>query len=211
MNSSLRYFALLAGILPVVTGCVGVNPSAQSVLGESVIQLAGEPAPQPSSTGGASANVVLDLQAELKVSEQTGDGSQVKLEEVRVGRANTMLVIQDATGNILGTLLLSPGSEPIAIPLNSRVTSSGLLVATLFLDDGDRQFDANTDALLIDDDGALMRVFFNYLLGSGNSTTEPSPTNQTPASSDSESDQSEDDNPSEDDSSEDSSNSSEDR
>lgn len=201
MKLPKRFLALPLVLLAMTSGCVGVTPSANSVLGEAVIELAGAPSPTPSAIPSNGIEVTLDMQAELKVSAQSGTGLQIKLEEVEVGRANTLLVIQTASGMLLGSLLLSPGSEPLSIPLTQVVSRTGLLSATLYLDDGDRNFDSTRDSIIIDEDGAVMRVFFEYQLTSGNQspTSSPSPSSPTPTPSESES--SEDEVETEDDSS----------
>lgn len=191
MNLRLKLFGLPLLLVAATSGCVSATPGANSILGETAIELAGAPSQDPSGSASSDAEVTLDLQAELKVSAQAGSGLQVKLEEVRVGRANTMLVIQTPGGLVLGTLLLSPGSEPLSIPLSTAVARTGLLSAALYLDDGDRRFDATRDSVLIDDDGSVMRVFFEYQLTSNSSSpspsASPSPTSPKPTPSDSES------------------------
>lgn len=200
MKLPKRLIAIPMTLVVLTAGCVGVTPGADSILGEAAIELAGAPSATPSAIPSNGIEVTLDMQAELKVSPQSGAGLQIKLEEVEVGRANTLLVIQTASGVLLGTVLLSPGSEPLSIPLTTAVPRAGLLSASLYLDDGDRRFDANSDSLIIDESGAVMRVFFEYQLSSGGASPAPSPSSSSPNPTPSESETLEDENEKEDDS-----------
>ena len=104
----------------------------------------------------------IDARAEIEIDDQTGDGRSVMIEEIRVGREGTFLVIYDGSGLVLGTTEVSPQSQPVTVELAVELETSQELQATLYLDNGDGVFDLNSDRPLLDYEGELIHEDFYY-------------------------------------------------
>lgn len=104
----------------------------------------------------------VDARAEIEIDDQVGNGRSVMIEEIRVGREGTFLVIYDGSGLVLGTTEVSPQSQPVTVELAVELERSQELQATLYLDNGDGVFDLNTDLPLLDYEGELIHEDFYY-------------------------------------------------
>jgi hypothetical protein len=126
------------------------------------------PAPAGSPSGAASAApsaaTVVDDGAELEVEDQSGDGSGVRVESVRLSSGSGHVAVQTRDGQLLGSAPVTRGSQPVTIALDPPVTGSGELVAVLHADDGDGRFDPARDAVVVDDDGESEVEDFDYRL-----------------------------------------------
>ena len=109
---------------------------------------------------------VVDSSASIHIDSQQGDGKSVAIEELRVGRSGTFLVIYDGNGLVLATQMVSPQSQPVNIALEAPLTKTSSLQAVLYLDNGDSIFDLRTDTPIVDAKGNLIHEDFDYTLGS---------------------------------------------
>lgn len=122
-------------------------------------------APSPgTSTGTPSAlgATVMDAGAELEVEDQSGDGTGVRVEQVRLSNGSGHLAVQTRDGQVLGSAPVTSGSQPVTIALAPPVTGSGELLAVLHLDDGDGAFDPTADPVVVDEDGERESEDFDY-------------------------------------------------
>lgn len=162
----MRILPLLL-IVAMLTGCS--TSSAQHQLDFASVELSGESStiskPKPSdSEAPEEPNYAVDRSAEIEIDDQSGSGSLVQIEEIRVGRSNTFLVIYDSEGLVLASTLVSPQSQPVNVELERPLNKSSRLEAVLYLDDGDGQFEIGDDSPLIDDEGELVHEDFYYTL-----------------------------------------------
>lgn len=168
----MRYFALALAV-GMLAGC-SAN-STQHQLDFAAVELSGAETGKnqnPDGSGTSSSpeseetNFAVDRSAEIDIEDQTGDGQLVQIEEIRVGRSNTFLVIYDSGGVVLASTLVSPQSQPVDVKLERTLTKSSQLEAVLYLDDGDGQFEIDQDSPLIDDEGELVHEDFEYIVSS---------------------------------------------
>lgn len=162
----MRILSLLV-IAALLTGCS--TTSAQHQLDFAAVELSGESSttskPQPTEPAASEEpNYAVDRSAEIDIEDQSGSGSLVQIEEIRVGRSNTFLVIYDSDGIVLASTLVSPQSQPVNVELERTLAKSSRLEAVLYLDDGDGQFEIGEDSPLIDDEGELVHEDFDYTL-----------------------------------------------
>lgn len=119
--------------------------------------------PKPTqSEESANSEYAVDRSAEIDIEDQLGSGEYVQIEEIRVGRSNTFLVIYNSAGTVLASQLVSPQSQPVNVKLERELSESARLEAVLYLDDGDGIFEIDQDSPLIDDDGDLVHEDFDY-------------------------------------------------
>jgi hypothetical protein len=104
----------------------------------------------------------LDLQAEIDIEDQSGDGARIALDKIQVGRNNAFVVIYNSAGEVLATALVTPLSQPVNIALQTPITSSQELQAVLYLDDGDGKFELSEDLPLIGEENELVHEDFSY-------------------------------------------------
>lgn len=164
----MRFFALAMAV-GLLAGC-SAN-STQHQLDFAAVELSGaetgndqntEASGDASSPEAEEPNYAVDSSAEIDIEDQAGDGQLVQIEEIRVGRSNTFLVIYDSSGVVLASTLVSPQSQPVDVKLERTLTKSSQLEAVLYLDDGDGQFEIDQDSPLIDDEGELVHEDFEY-------------------------------------------------
>ncbi len=164
----MRFFALALAV-GMLAGC-SAN-STQHQLDFTAVELSGaetgniqnsESSGDASSLEAEESNYAVDRSAEIDIEDQTGDGQLVQIDEIRVGRSNTFLVIYDSSGVVLASTLVSPQSQPVDVKLQRALTKSSQLEAVLYLDDGDGQFEIDQDSPLIDDEGELVHEDFEY-------------------------------------------------
>ena len=168
----MRYFALALAV-GMLAGCSA--DSTQHQLDFAAVELSGAESSNnqnPDGSGTSSSpeseepNFAVDRSAEIDIEDQTGDGQLVQIEEIRVGRSNTFLVIYDSGGVVLASTLVSPQSQPVDVKLERTLTKSSQLEAVLYLDDGDGEFEIDQDSPLIDDEGELVHEGFEYIVSS---------------------------------------------
>ncbi len=165
----MRYFSLFL-ITTILTGCSTLPPENQ--LDFKVIELQGDRAPRdsedntavPEPESGSNVHFAVDRSAEIEIEDQIGTGEFVLIEEIRVGRANSFLVIYDSTGTVLAANLVSPQSQPVNVRLERPLTESAKLEAVLYLDDGDGEFNLEKDSPLIDDENEIVHEDFDYTI-----------------------------------------------
>lgn len=121
------------------------------------------------STVLAGASTVIDNSAQVEVEDQAGDGSAVQVESVRIGAEPGFVVIYDAGQTVLGWEYVPSAVRGVTVSLSTPVQASRELVAALFRDDGDKEFDASVDPLIVeeDDDGTETEPVaedFDYVL-----------------------------------------------
>jgi hypothetical protein len=73
-------------------------------------------------------------------------------------------VISDLSGQALGTKRVTPRSQPVSVQLETPVTISQELLATLYLDNGNGSFDPSKDTPMIDDEGEPVSEDFDYVV-----------------------------------------------
>ena len=155
-----RILALI--VLLSLAGCSAQAPDEfvafeQITLGDS------EPAAVP-VPGNQEVSFVVDASAEIEIEDQRGDGRSVEIEEIRVGREGTFLVIYDGTGLVIASALVSPQSQPVNVELDVILERSQELQAALYLDNGDGEFSIASDLPLVDDEGEIVHEDFDYEL-----------------------------------------------
>lgn len=127
------------------------------------IDLGSTPAPVPTKTFDPEGQqYATDPSAEVDIDDQSGSGSELKIDEIKVGRGNAFLVIYDNSGLVLTETLVTPQSQPVTVRLNSPVTSSQELQATLYLDNGDGVFELDLDLPILGEEGKLVHETFYY-------------------------------------------------
>ena len=95
---------------------------------------------------------VVDNAAGVDVEDQTGDGTSVQVEEVRIGTEPGFVVIYDAGRSVLGWTYVPSRVRGVTVELTTPVQASRELVAALFRDDGDKEFDPQVDPLIVEQD-----------------------------------------------------------
>ena len=95
---------------------------------------------------------VVDNAADVDVEDQTGDGTSVQVEEVRIGTEPGFVVIYDAGRSVLGWTYVPSRVRGVTVELTTPVQASRELVAALFRDDGDKEFDPQVDPLIVEQD-----------------------------------------------------------
>lgn len=160
----IRSGALLCIVLSGTLLLSSCAPASVQSSNLSAIQLASPTASSPSNlTEETEAKAeVSDSFAELEIEDQSGSGLFIEVEEVRLSLGTSFLVVSDKDGSILGYAIATPDSQPVSVPLATRLSSSQKLIAQLFLDNGDGEFSIETDAKLIDDEGDLVEEDFDY-------------------------------------------------
>lgn len=158
-----RLLALLAVLS--LAGCTVSDPVV--VQFESVRLGAASAQPSPTATSD-STEFVVDESADVEIEDQSGSGGSVLIEEIKVGREGTFLVIYDRNGLVLASAMVSPQSQPVMVPLEVPISASQELQATLYLDNGDGVFSLQSDSPLIDDEGELVHEDFYYELVADN-------------------------------------------
>ena len=157
----MKRLLALTLLLPLA-GC-GAQAPDQLVEFEQITLGSSEPAPISTPTN-QEVSFVVDASAEIEIEDQRGDGRSVEIEEIRVGRDGTFLVIYDRTGLVLTSTPVSPQSQPVNVELEVLVESSQELEAALYLDNGDGEFSLVTDSPLVDDEGEIIHEDFYYEL-----------------------------------------------
>jgi hypothetical protein len=99
------------------------------------------------------ASVVLDPEAEVDVEDQTGDGRQVRLDEVEMTSRGFVVVVSRPGQAVLGVAPVDSEREGFVVRLERPVESNQSLVVMLFADDGDGKFDPAADGRIVDDEG----------------------------------------------------------
>lgn len=150
--------------LPVVSLSSTPMPSASQSEAPSA-----EPGEDNSNKGSAESstedeNEVSDGFAELEIEDQSGDGFEVEIEEVRQSLGNAILVIFDSQGQVLGSSPVTIRTQPVAVQLDQPILKSQKLIAQLFLDNGNERYDPDQDTPILDHDGDLAREGFEYKL-----------------------------------------------
>lgn len=153
--------SIAAASVLLICGCATTGSSNQTL---EKIQLGQSPNPTPTSTlenpdGGDS---VFDRFAELDMEDQSGDGTQVEIEEVRLSLGNGFLVISTKAGDVLGYEAVARDSQPVVIELATPVSFSQELVGSLFLDNGDGVFSPDSDPAIWESKNELVRESFDY-------------------------------------------------
>lgn len=161
VTSLLAIFAL--------SGCA-TQPSAPLVTFDRV-EL-GNPTQSSLAPSVSGDGFVVDSVASIHIDDQYGDGDSVAIEELRVGRSGTYLVIYDDNGLVIATQMVSPQSQPVNIALDKKLEQNQHLQAVLYLDNGDAIFDLKTDTPIVDAQGLLVHEDFEYAMGSEASSSQ---------------------------------------
>ena len=164
MNIELRTFtsAIAASLLAIsLTGC-SVAQSSDFQNFDSIV-LDGNPTPTPTQTiDSAGQAYATDPYAEVDIEDQSGDGRSVAIDEIKVARGNSFLVIYDLNGFVLAQSLVTPQSQPVTLLLDSPILESQELQATLYLDNGDGLFELDLDLPILGEEGELVHESFDY-------------------------------------------------
>lgn len=166
-SSASRRLSLIAAAVAVpliVAGCgSSAQPAAEVTQPTGAIELPNQPAPaapSPQQDG----LVASDPFADIEVDDQFGNGSSVAVTSVLLQRGPAVLVISDLSGQALGTKRVTPRSQPVSVQLETPVTISQELLATLYLDNGNGSFDPSKDTPMIDDEGEPVSEDFDYVV-----------------------------------------------
>lgn len=153
---------MLAVVTVVLTaGCSGASNTSDSAAPATE----GIEIPEPSTSSiPAPPNAAADAVADLEVDDQIGNGREVTVTSVLLGRGPAIMVITDRNGNVLGTKKVSPRTQPVTVRLHQPVTVSQELLATLYLDDGDGAFDPQKDTPMVDEESEPVGEDFDYIV-----------------------------------------------
>lgn len=143
-----------------LAGCSTQNDS--QLITFDRVELGSNPAQTAESAAPDVSGFVVDSAAKVDIDDQQGDGDSVAIEQLRVGRAGTFLVIYNSNGLVLATQMVSPLSQPVNIALDVELEASADLQAVLYLDNGDSIFDLRTDTPIVDGEGELVHEDFYY-------------------------------------------------
>lgn len=153
--------ALAVAALAVTAGCAAdEQPTTQTTVQQGPIELPQASASLPAENSLSAPDPVADLEIE----DQTGDGSEVTVSSVALGRESAILVITDLTGDILAVKQVSPRTQPVVVPLAQKVDTTQELVGTLYLDNGNGDFDAAADTPMVDEEGEPVSEDFDYVV-----------------------------------------------
>ena len=126
--------------------------------------VASDPIVLPEASSPTPTNPAADTIADLEVDDQLGDGTEVTVTSLVLGRGPAWLVVSDLGGNVLGVKKVSPRTQPVTVPLQPPVTVSQELIATLHLDDGDGRFDPQRDTRMVDEEAETVSEDFDYVV-----------------------------------------------
>ena len=158
-----RAVALLVPAL-ILSGCTA-STNTSSLTFERITLGAQSPQSSVSPTSSTSAQPqVIDSVAELEIEDQSGDGKTIRIQEVRVGRNGTFLVIYDSQGVVLASGLVSPQSQIVNLVLDVPISISQELQAVFYVDDGDGIFELDEDSPVYEEPGELVHEDFQYLV-----------------------------------------------
>lgn len=158
VKAAATYVAALSILL---TGCATADES-EVKLSAIDLRSSNSTSPTPTPSDFPSSNPVSDSFAELELEDQSGQGDRVQVEEVRLSLGSGLLVISDLSGNYLGSAIVTPDSQPVAVQLDNKINISQELIGTLYFDDGDGVFSAESDFQIRDDEGEIVREDFDY-------------------------------------------------
>lgn len=187
--SDLGRWAAAGAAAVVLAGCASDAPDQASEPGLALSPAASAPALTP-GTGGADrsddvtpddvatpdddstpddddivlrdAPTVVDETAEIDVEDQRGDGTAVRVDEVRFASGSALVGIYGAGLDLLGWAPVQSGVQPVTIQLTRAVGSSQELIAVLHLDDGDGLL-SRGDSVLVEE-GEQVSEDFDYVL-----------------------------------------------
>lgn len=159
MSSSASKVALVAVAVLTTAACAN---GADQVSEESSVP--SDAIVLPEATAAMPTNPGADSIADLEVDDQWGNGTEVTVTSVMLGRGPAWLVISDLGGNVLGTKQVSPRTQPVTVTLQPAVTMSQELLATLYLDDGDGRFDRQEDTMMVDEEAETVTEDFDYVV-----------------------------------------------
>lgn len=147
-----------------LAGC-SIAPNSDFKNFDSIV-LDENPTPTPTQTiDSAGQQYATDPFAEVDIDDQSGDGTSVEIDEIKVVRGNSFLVIYDLNGIVLAESLVTPQSQPVTLALNTPVSVSQELQATLYLDNGDGLFELDLDLPILGEEGELVHETFWYSVG----------------------------------------------
>lgn len=103
----------------------------------------------------------LDAAAELDIEDQSGPGTEVRVDRVRLSSGAGHVAIFTVTGQLLGSASVSDGMTAVTIPLDPPVEGSGELLGVLYGDDGG-SFAVGTTPRIVDEEGDPEVEDFDY-------------------------------------------------
>ena len=128
------------------------------------VELRGDWTPTPPASSTIDPGTLNDAFAELELEDQSGDGSRVQVEEIRIGFDIGFIGIFDLEGNLMGYAKVTSQSQPVSVSLDTPVVASMELLGKLYADNGDGKFDPATDPAVLDDDREMVFEAFDYRL-----------------------------------------------
>ena len=152
----------LAGVM--TAGC-GSGTAADAGSAGPGIVLSATPGPvtpegtvtqEPGTVTGGGPRGTVDPLAELDIDDQRGEGSQVVIESLATGLTGVTLVLLDSKGTTVATLPVPPGVQPVAVELDTRLTTTQELRGVLMAPDG--------AGMLMDDEGEAVEEDFDYVI-----------------------------------------------
>lgn len=158
---SLPLFVLTLVTTLMVSGCA---QTVNSTVNLPNIDLGATESPTPIESPSVATGTFSDAFAELEMEDQSGDGTQVSIEEVRIAFELGFIGVFDLEGNLLGFAKVTDQSQPVAVKLEKAISSSTKLLAKLYADNGDGTFDPSNDLPVLDDDRELVIEDFDYQL-----------------------------------------------
>jgi hypothetical protein len=127
-------------------------------------------ATSPSTTpSGAATNPFLsgpetvDAAADVEIEDQSGAGTEVLVDRVRLSSGAGHVAIFTATGQLLGSAAVSDGATSVTVPLDPPVAGSGELIGVLY-GGGDSSFELGVTPRIVDEDGDAETEDFDYRL-----------------------------------------------
>ncbi|MGI8529984.1 MAG: DUF7282 domain-containing protein [Geodermatophilaceae bacterium] len=139
-----------------LAACGENDDSANGPGGIQVTDPGGESSAQPPSSAESSAATTAtggsddDDRNEVEVSDQSGDGSTVLVDQVRAEKSGFVVIVDDA-GTVLGSAPVNAGdTAQLSVP--TQIPATGNYEAQLYTDDGNGRFDPAADQPVRNDD-----------------------------------------------------------
>lgn len=163
-KKSIKHLLLLTTIIVTSLTLSGCAQTVNSTVDLPNIDLGSTGTPIPSESPTFATGTFSDAFAELEMEDQSGDGTRVSIEEVRIAFQLGFIGVFDLEGNLLGFAKVTDQSQPVSVKLDKAINSSTTLLAKLYADNGDGTFDPSADLPVLDDDREMVIEDFDYRL-----------------------------------------------
>lgn len=124
----------------------------------------------PTEPGATASNSFLsgpeatDAAADLEIEDQSGAGTEVLVDRVRLSSGPGHVAIFTVTGQLLGSAPVSDGATAVTVPLEPPVDGSGELLGVLYGDGDGGAFTLGVSPRIVDEEGDAEIEDFDYRL-----------------------------------------------